>query len=158
MSLDAEDGKRLSDAAIILQSYLLWGKDCLKHFLGDFALLIWDPREQWLFGARDVLGAKDLVYHVGGGVVLIASSVPMLLTHSGIQPILNESMIFKYLALNYGDEENTFYQGIFHVPPMAHYILVKKDVYQLERYWQIDPNFHKSSIRNRESMQNIIVH
>ncbi|HMY74087.1 MAG TPA: asparagine synthetase B, partial [Blastocatellia bacterium] len=47
-----------SDTEVILAAYEKWGEDCVEHFIGMFALLIWDERRQMLFAARDRFGVK----------------------------------------------------------------------------------------------------
>ena len=47
-----------SDAELVLRSYEIWGRDCLKHIDGDFALVIWDARRKEAFCARDRMGSK----------------------------------------------------------------------------------------------------
>ena len=34
-----------------------------KYLIGDFAFMIWDEREQKLFGARDFSGSRTLYYY-----------------------------------------------------------------------------------------------
>lgn len=61
-----------SDTEVILAAYERWGEACLDHFVGMFALMIWDSREQRLFAARDRFGVKPLYFHLraDGGLAL----------------------------------------------------------------------------------------
>ena len=47
-------GRMVRDGELILQSYLRWGTSCLNHLEGDFAFVLFDPREKRLFAARDL--------------------------------------------------------------------------------------------------------
>lgn len=129
---------QVSDARLLLLAYLRWGSDCPTRLLGDFAFVIWDPREQRVFAARDPLGAEDLLYTMDTDHLLIASTVSMLLRHPAVRPELNEEMVAKYLALLSDDEINTYYQGIVHLPP-AHSMTVDATGVQQRRYWEVDP-------------------
>ncbi|MFY8193771.1 MAG: asparagine synthetase B, partial [Novosphingobium sp.] len=60
-------GRVIGDGELILHAYLRWGADCPVHLLGDFAFLIWDPRHQRVFAARDKVGMKQLIYHLDQG-------------------------------------------------------------------------------------------
>jgi asparagine synthase (glutamine-hydrolysing) len=51
-----------SDTEVLLASYHYWGKDCLCHFNGFWAIALWDNRTQELWLARDRFGIKPLYY------------------------------------------------------------------------------------------------
>ena len=52
-----------SDAELVLRAYEIWGRDCLAHIDGDFALVIWDARQREAFCARDRMGNKPFSNH-----------------------------------------------------------------------------------------------
>ena len=65
-----------SDTEVVLAAYERWGEACLDHFIGMFALMIWDTTEQRLFAARDRFGVKPLYYHLrADGALAIASEI-----------------------------------------------------------------------------------
>ena len=50
-----------SDAELVLRAYEVWGKDCLPHIDGDFALVLWDAPHRKVFCARDRMGSKPFL-------------------------------------------------------------------------------------------------
>ena len=62
LQIKPEDRKEMPDSQLILLSYLKWGEECPKYLIGDFAFMIWDQRNQKLFGARDASGYRTLYY------------------------------------------------------------------------------------------------
>jgi asparagine synthase (glutamine-hydrolysing) len=65
-----------SDTEVVLAAYERWGAAMLDRFIGMFAFLIWDTREQRLFGARDRFGVKPMYYHRReDGSLLVASEI-----------------------------------------------------------------------------------
>ena len=62
-----------ADAELVLRAYEVWGRDCLPHIDGDFALVIWDARRQEAFCARDRMGNKPFTYHWTGKTLYFAS-------------------------------------------------------------------------------------
>jgi asparagine synthase (glutamine-hydrolysing) len=51
-----------ADAELVLRAYEIWGRDCLAHIDGEFALVIWDVRRREAFCARDRFGSKPFYY------------------------------------------------------------------------------------------------
>ena len=69
-----------SDTEVILRSYQRWGEDCVQHFRGMFAFLIWDPRKKAVFFARDRFGIKPLFWFKDiSGSVFFASEIKAFL-------------------------------------------------------------------------------
>lgn len=139
LGLSGIEAKNLSDADLILSAYRRWGTDCPLHLLGDFAFILWDPRQRQVFAARDALGAEELYYYLDRKYWIAASRVSAILAHPAILAELNEVKIAEYLALQWGDDVNTFYKSIFHLPP-AHSMLVTSETSRLWHYWEIDPH------------------
>lgn len=52
--------KTTSDTEVICAAYMEYGEDCVKHFNGMFAFVIFDAYKQLLFGAKDRMGGQNL--------------------------------------------------------------------------------------------------
>lgn len=131
----------IGDAGLILRAYQAWGRDCARRILGDFAFAIWDEREQSLFCARDVFGARPFVYCRTPRVFAFASQTSALHAMKELPRRINEGRIADFLV-GYGLEAInatcTFYQDILRLPP-AHTLLVRAGTFDLQRYWQPEP-------------------
>lgn len=138
LGIHKERSKTLSDTALVLDSYVVWGTNCPEHLMGDFAFIIWDPLEHCLFMSRDRLGARDLVYCLNEKIYIAATFLGILLEHPSITPKINEMKVAKYLGLVASDDRETYYDAIYHLEP-AHSLKIKKDSHHIWRYWQIDP-------------------
>ena len=55
--------KTTSDTEVLCAAYLEYGQDCVNHFIGMFAFVIYDEKKQLFFGARDRLGQKPFYYY-----------------------------------------------------------------------------------------------
>jgi asparagine synthetase B (glutamine-hydrolysing) len=49
-----------SDGHLILHAWERWGEECPARLLGDFAFVLFDPRRNLLFSARDATGMRPL--------------------------------------------------------------------------------------------------
>ena len=56
--------KSNSDTEVILESYKIWGLKAFEHFIGMWALAIWDKKKDELLLSRDRLGIKPLYYAI----------------------------------------------------------------------------------------------
>jgi asparagine synthase (glutamine-hydrolysing) len=58
--------KTTSDTEVICAAYLEYGENCVNHFNGMFAFVIYDQIKNIFFGARDRLGQKPFYYYHNG--------------------------------------------------------------------------------------------
>ncbi len=106
-----------NDGEVILAAYEHWGQDCLQHFIGMFAFLLWDEKKKALFAARDRFGVKPLYYHVGPkGQLFVASEIKAIFA-AGIVKELDEATWATYLGSGmYDHSERTFWKDIHSLP------------------------------------------
>jgi asparagine synthase (glutamine-hydrolysing) len=129
------DGSRLSDAALILHSYDRWEEYCFEHFIGEFALVIWDERRGELLCARDALGRCTLFYAWQGERLVIASEAWAVAGACDSPPGLNEKAAAHFFAFRAIEDGQTLFNGIFELPP-AHILHIRDSGQHLRRYWQ----------------------
>jgi len=127
----------ITDAELVLQAYEKWGEACPEHLVGAYAFVLWDEREQKLFGARDHLGIKPLFYYRETNFFVFASELKALFVVPGVPRVINEKRVAEHLAVDPSDVETTFYEDIFHAPP-AHSFTVSPNALSKRRYWTID--------------------
>lgn len=143
--LQVEKSKRktMPDSQLILLAYCKWGQDSPKYLIGDFAFIIWDERNQQLFGARDMSGYRTLYYFKHKSSYGLCTTIEPLLTMPYIKKILNEEWLAEYLAItgliDTVDASSTPYKHIEQVPP-SHYILIKENKISLSRYGSLYSN------------------
>jgi asparagine synthase (glutamine-hydrolysing) len=129
--------KSITDSELILLSYDKWGEDCPKYLIGDFAFMIWDEREQKLFGARDFSGARTLYFYQNYGHFSFCTVINPLLSLPDVKKELNEQWLSEYLAIggmiDAVDVSKTPYKNIEQIPP-SHYIAVKNGSIISTRY------------------------
>jgi len=129
-----------SDAEVILEMYRKHGSDCVNHYNGMWAFVIFDSIEKHLFISRDRVGIKPIYYLVTKENFTIASEIKALLyIHPG-QRIPNKKYIKRFITsglLDYGEE--TFFDDIMSFPAAHNAIFdLKTNVLSFERYWKVD--------------------
>ncbi len=126
-----------ADAELVLRAYEVWGRDCLSRVDGDFALVIWDARQQQAFCARDRVGNKPFNYHWDGRTLVFASDLHAILQLPWVPEVLNEGMVAEYLAMDWQSRDETLWQGVMRLVP-AHFMVVGASGLRPGQYWTPD--------------------
>lgn len=124
-----------SDTEVILHAYRKWGPDCVSHLRGMFAFMLWDDREQRLFGARDRFGIKPLYHTRIGDRFIFASEIKALLPFVD-QVEMNLEGLADYLTFQFCLHGKTLFKGIEELQP-GHSMLVANGAVQTSHYWQV---------------------
>jgi len=133
-----ESQATISDSALILRAYEVWGPDCVDHLVGDFAFAVWDRRERRLFCARDHMGLKPSYYYHDSRRFLLASDPLAILNVDDVPWKLNEVTLADRLVGSHGaDNTATLFAGVLRLPP-AHSLTVSPDGVRVRRYWTAD--------------------
>lgn len=127
--------KTHTDSEVILHGYEEYGKDLVNRLRGMFAFVIWDKETQTLFGARDPFGIKPFYYTLFDNSFVYASEIKAILQHPSVKKELNEEALENYLTFQYSALPETFFKGIFKLPP-AHYFELKDGKMTTTRYWE----------------------
>jgi len=153
--------KSMPDSQLILLAYCKWGQETPKYLIGDFAFIIWDERNQMLFGARDFSGSRTLYYTLNQNKFAFCTLIKPLLTLPFIKKQLNEQWLAEYLAIP-GMHETveanmTPYLNIEQVPP-SHSVTIKNGKLSLAQYVKVEPGPKlklKTSAEYEEALQHV---
>ena len=130
----------MGDGELALCAYVRWGETCVEHFLGDFALAVWDPRDRTLFCARDQMGMRGLYYHhTPGRFVAFATEPRAILVLPQVPYRIDDARIADFLVpeLEGIDKTSTFFDGVYRLPP-AHTMTVTSEGVRQRRYWTLE--------------------
>jgi asparagine synthase (glutamine-hydrolysing) len=148
LSITPAEGKSLSDAALVLRAYARWNEDCFGHFVGEFALVIFDAQKNEIVCARDQLGDRTLFYASYGTWMVVASEPWAVVGANGIRPELNERVVAHYFALKIPEDGQTFFNNVCELLP-AHIMKVNAGNQRTWCYWQ--PNLDKKIRYNTDA-------
>jgi asparagine synthase (glutamine-hydrolysing) len=120
----------------LLHLYEEHGTGLLNHLRGMFAFALYDSNKSNLFCARDHFGIKPFYYtRCPDGFFLFASEIKAFLPHPSFTPALNEEALDEYLSFQYSVLPETFFKGVYKLPP-AHYLLLDgNDGFTVFRYF-----------------------
>lgn len=127
--------KTFSDSEVLLHGYEEYGTELVKMLRGMFSFIIYDKKNQSLFGARDFFGIKPLYYSISNGTFMFASEIKSLLKHPNLMKELNLDTLENYLTFQYSPSNETFFKNVNKLPA-AHYFTYKYGELNIERYWE----------------------
>jgi asparagine synthase (glutamine-hydrolysing) len=125
-----------TDTEVILHLYEDLGPECLNELNGQFAIAIWNVRDQTLFLARDRLGVRPLFYARHDNAWYFASEIKSIFAGSGMPRVLSpESLrqVFTYWAPL---PPRTVFRDVLELPPGCAAVM-RGDEYRERRYWQL---------------------
>lgn len=127
--------KNHSDTEVLIHAYEEYGKDMLNKLRGMFAFVIWDSKNETIFGARDFFGIKPFYYAVVDGNLVFASEIKSILAYPGYKKAVNDTALENYLTFQYSVLDETFFKGIYKLMP-SHCLTFKNGDLKVERYWE----------------------
>ncbi|MGH9348002.1 MAG: asparagine synthetase B family protein [Vicinamibacterales bacterium] len=107
----------LTDPALALAAYRVFGDRCFGHLIGDFAVALFDARRRRVLLARDLMAARPLYYAFFPGRVIFASAIESLLAHAGVATKPDEDGLADLVLNGCFDGHRTWFDGVWSVPP-----------------------------------------
>ena len=135
-----------SDTEVILEGYLLHGREYIKKLNGIFAIALWDSLSNQLLLFRDRLGVKPLFYTLKNHTLVFASEIKGLFAYPGIEPIHDQDGLCEVFALgpakSYG---KGVFKDIWEVLP-GHCLTFSSDYCRQDAYWKLKSHPHEDSM------------
>lgn len=104
------------DPAIALALFERLGDGFVRRLVGDFAIALWQPREQRLLLLRSPLGWRPLLWTFDGKTFGFATEPRALVLGLGLKRELNEAVIGEYLSARFVSKDETFWAGVQRLP------------------------------------------
>jgi asparagine synthase (glutamine-hydrolysing) len=123
-----------SDTEVALQSFIAYGSDAFRRFVGMFALVVWDRSTGELVAARDQIGVKPLYYAHFDGLFVAASELRTLLGHPSVTPKLDASAVVEYLGYGHVSGDRTLVESVRKLRP-GHVLRLRDGAIATNEYW-----------------------
>lgn len=129
--------ERATDADYVMAAHARWGAEFAFHLVGEYAIVLYDPRTQTVLLCRDHIGARPLYYHCNHDRLIVSSQLAPLLDVFDIARDIDE----EYVAgrMSRGPAIGlTPYKQIHGVKPAHLLIATQAGELREQRYWQFD--------------------
>jgi asparagine synthase (glutamine-hydrolysing) len=123
-----------TNADCVAAAFRQWQAGSFAHLRGDWALTLWDARENLLILAKDPMGARPLYYATPPHAVFWSNSLEWLARQREIRRDLNLEYLAGWLSF-FADPQLTPYLGIHSVPPSS-YVSLNAKGQTTRKYWE----------------------
>ena len=134
-----------TDTEVILASYFEFGFDCVKHFNGMWAFVIYDPSNKLFFCSRDRLGVKPLYYFADADRFIFSSELKGILTHEYLSLNSKENIdidaLNLYFALGFIPSPFTIYTNVYKLEPRQNLVYDLEKKTMKKWYYYKVPNY-----------------
>ncbi len=146
-----------SDSEVILKAYHAWGENCVEHFNGMFAFVIYERDSGRVFMARDRLGIKPLYYQKSPSTLRFASSLPALLKGHRNGHEVDASALHFYLNFHsVVPAPRTIIKNVCKLPPATSMTFEPHGSSQERQYWDLDFD-HKLALKNEAEIKEALL-
>lgn len=113
-----------SDTEVILAAYSYWGPDCVSHFNGMWAFIIFDGEKNELFISRDRFGKKPLNYVIFNNNYYFSSEIKAFLAIPNFNFKLNYLKCYEFLKFGWQNHSiETMFQDVKELEPGSNMII-----------------------------------
>ena len=141
-----------TDSEVLVHGFEEWGTELPKKLRGMFGFCIYNTNTHELFIARDFFGIKPIYYTKTAEAFVYGSEIKSILAFPGYEKKLNTNALNHYLSFQYGVPDETFFEGIYCLPP-AHCLTLKDGEVTVIRYWS--PEFNAEDMTLEEAVEEI---
>lgn len=137
VSQKGHDVSRMTIAEVLAWLYILKGESFLDALSGEFALALWDEREQRLLLAIDRMAVKTLYWRQDGPRLLFASRVGAVRDAQEQPAEINPQAVMQFILAAAIPAPLSVYRGIERLRP-GHLLVFDRGAVRQRAYWDIE--------------------
>lgn len=127
-----------SDTEVVCAAYLAYGERCVERLNGMFAFVLYDEKQEKLFGARDRLGKKPFFYSIDYQLFEFGSTLNTL-TFGNDKKNLDERAVSQFLLRGYVAEPRSIFKGVEKLKAAHTFIYdLRTHQFSTKQYWEIN--------------------
>lgn len=127
-----------SDTEMILHAFAEWGEKCLDRFIGMFAFVIINTKEQTAFAARDRAGVKPFFYYHKDDLFLYSSELKSFHQHPGFKKEIDPSAVVAFMQYGNVPTPHCIFKDCLKLKP-GHFLTydLKSNRIETKQYWNL---------------------
>jgi asparagine synthase (glutamine-hydrolysing) len=150
-----------SDTEVIVHLYEQYGEKFVDYLNGQFAIALWDKKQQKLVLARDRTGIRPLFYTEAAGRFIFASEVKALFALPEVHRALDASALNQICTYWSPLAPHTVFEGVKLLPP-GHIMVIADGKKEIKRYWDWDfsevaPSHNRSEADYADELRELMI-
>jgi len=141
-----------SDTEVLVNLFALYREKCLTMLNGQFAVAIWDNKEEKLFIARDRVGIRPLFYTVANGTLYFASEIKALFRNREVTRELNPENLSQIYTFWTALTPSTAFRDINELPP-GHYMVFSRTGLAVQKFWELSLSNSTATISLSDALE-----
>lgn len=152
-----------SDTEVIINAFLAYGIEFIKHLNGMFAIALYDKRTQNFYLIRDRLGVKPLYYALYGENLIFGSELKPIIIHPLFQKEINFHALSLFIYHGYITAPHTIFTNIFKLQPGT-YLHFNNGKVTHHTYWSVENKYQYRLVKEQtenewvESLDTLLTH
>ncbi len=136
-----------SDTEVILHSFAQWGVKCIDKFIGMFAFVIYDTKNEEVFCVRDRAGIKPFFYYWNEGLFLFASELKAFHQHPKFKKEINYNAVAAFMQYGNVPTPHCIFEHCQKLQP-GHYLKfnLQKSTFDISKYWDVYDAYNKPKL------------
>jgi asparagine synthase (glutamine-hydrolysing) len=136
-----------SDTEVILHAFDQWGIECIHHFIGMFAFVIYNELTNELFCVRDRAGAKPFYYYWDTHIFMFASELKAFHLHPKFIKKINKNAVTTYMQYGYVPTPHCIFEHSFKLKP-GHYLKfnLNSKAFSIQQYWNVYDAYNRPKL------------
>lgn len=136
--------KTHSDTEVLLNMYIVYGKECVSKLNGMFAFAVYDKVKDSMFLARDHFGIKPLYYTYQNNDFIFASEVKAILEYPDVKAEVDQKSLNEYMTFQVMLKKHTLFKNIHSLEPATYLYLESGKIKEKKKYWEFDYNIDET--------------
>jgi asparagine synthase (glutamine-hydrolysing) len=135
------------DTEVILRSYIQWGIKAVDLFIGMFAFVIYDRKQNKVIFCRDRVGVKPLYYSIYPELILFGSELKSLMAHPGFKREIDNGSLELFFKHAWIGAPHSIFTNTFKVKA-GHYITINLNTKKVDEhcYWDVDDYYNQTKL------------
>lgn len=137
-----------SDTEVILHAFAEWGIQCVDKFIGMFAFVLFDSKQQEIYCVRDRAGVKPFYYYWKDGLFLFSSELKAFHKHPKFSKSINMNAVAAFMQYGNVPTPHCIFNDCFKLKP-GHFLKfnIQNSTFNISQYWNVYDSYNKPKLK-----------
>ena len=139
--------KSLPNIELLYKAYLLWGKKLINHLEGEFTLIIFDKKNEYLILNKDKIGILPLSYYSSKELIVFGSRISDFKNAPNFTPTISIDSVANYLQFGSVIQPNSILKDCYKVKSgtSTNFDLRQKEQFN-STHWRLESEYKNEKL------------